>query len=80
MLNVSGHLLSTAEVESAVVGHKAIAEAAAVSAPHPVKGECLYCYVVLKNGFEYSKDLERELKQRGNCTSKLIILVVFSQT
>lgn len=77
---MSGHLLSTAEVESAVVGHKAIAEAAAVSASHPVKGECLYCYVVLKNGFEYSKDLERELKQRGNCTSKLIILVVFSQT
>ena len=77
---MSGHLLSTAEVESAVVGHKAIAEAAAVSAPHPVKGECLYCYVVLKNGFEYGKDLERELKQRGNCTGKLINLVVFSQT
>lgn len=48
MLNVSGHLLSTAEVESALIEHEAIAEAAAVAAPHPVKGECLYCFVTLK--------------------------------
>ncbi|CAG2165558.1 unnamed protein product [Oppiella nova] len=65
MLNVSGHLLSTAEVESAIVGHKAIAEAAAVSTPHPIKGECLYCFIVLKNGFEFNKELERDLKKRA---------------
>lgn len=47
MLNVSGHLLSTAEVESAFVEHPACVEAAAVSLPHPVKGECLYCFIVL---------------------------------
>ena len=66
LLNVSGHLLSTAEVEATIVGHKSIAEAAVVSAPHQIKGECLYCYVVLKNGFEFNHDLEREIKQRGN--------------
>ncbi|MBN3325125.1 ACSA protein, partial [Atractosteus spatula] len=63
MLNVSGHLLSTAEVESALVEHAAVAEAAVVSHPHPVKGECLYCFVTLKEGFEYSKAMETELKQ-----------------
>lgn len=47
LLNVSGHLLSTAEVEAALASHSACAEAAAVAAPHPVKGECLHCFVVL---------------------------------
>jgi acetyl-CoA synthetase len=69
MLNVSGHLLSTAEVESAIIGHKAVAEAAAVSTPHPIKGECIYCFVVLKNGFEFSKELERDIKRRGKYKS-----------
>ncbi|XP_066558399.1 acetyl-coenzyme A synthetase, cytoplasmic isoform X2 [Amia ocellicauda] len=64
MLNVSGHLLSTAEVESALVEHAAVAEAAVVSHPHPVKGECLYCFVTLKDGYEYNKGLEAELKQQ----------------
>uniref|UniRef100_A0A8C9SRE1 acetate--CoA ligase n=1 Tax=Scleropages formosus TaxID=113540 RepID=A0A8C9SRE1_SCLFO len=50
MLNVSGHLLSTAEVESALVEHEAVAEAAVVSHPHPVKGESLYCFITLKDG------------------------------
>jgi len=50
MLNVSGHLLSTAEVESSIVEHPNCVEAAAVSLPHPVKGECLYCFVVLNEG------------------------------
>ena len=49
MLNVSGHLLSTMEVEAALVDHPCIAETAVVPHPHPVKGECLYCFIVLKD-------------------------------
>ncbi|XP_048861411.1 acetyl-coenzyme A synthetase, cytoplasmic isoform X2 [Brienomyrus brachyistius] len=64
MLNVSGHLLSTAEVESALVEHEAVAEAAVVSHPHPVKGESLYCFVTLKDGCEYGAALEAELKKK----------------
>ncbi|KYO25363.1 acetyl-coenzyme A synthetase, cytoplasmic isoform X2 [Alligator mississippiensis] len=64
MLNVSGHLLSTAEVESALAEHKAISEAAVVSHPHPVKGECLYCFVTLRDGHEFSKTLQEELKKQ----------------
>ncbi|XP_037540556.1 acetyl-coenzyme A synthetase, cytoplasmic isoform X2 [Nematolebias whitei] len=64
MLNVSGHLLSTAEVESALVEHKAVAEAAVVSRPHPVKGESLYCFVTLNDGVIYNQTLEAELKQQ----------------
>ncbi|CAL1270774.1 unnamed protein product [Larinioides sclopetarius] len=48
MLNVSGHLLSTAAVESALITHTDVAETAVVSTPHPVKGECLYCFITLK--------------------------------
>lgn len=48
MVNVSGHLLSTAEVESALIEHEAVAEAASVSHPHHIKGECIYCFVTLK--------------------------------
>ena len=48
LVNVSGHLLSTAEVESALIEHKAVAEAASVSHPHKIKGECIYCFVTLK--------------------------------
>ncbi|KAF2983392.1 hypothetical protein EK904_003938 [Melospiza melodia maxima] len=64
MLNVSGHLLSTAEVESALVEHPAVAEAAVVSHPHPLKGECLYCFVTLREGYEFSQDLTDELKKQ----------------
>lgn len=64
MLNVSGHLLSTAEVESALVEHPAVAEAAVVSHPHPLKGECLYCFVTLREGYEFSKNLTDELKKQ----------------
>ncbi|KAK8775813.1 hypothetical protein V5799_030842 [Amblyomma americanum] len=49
MLNVSGHLISTAQVEAALLAVHDLAEAAAVPRPHKVKGQCLYCYVVLKN-------------------------------
>lgn len=65
LLNVSGHLLSTAEVETALVDHPAIAETAAVSSPHKLKGESIYCFIVLKDGFDYSKELEDELKKQG---------------
>ncbi|XP_072222863.1 acetyl-coenzyme A synthetase, cytoplasmic [Leuresthes tenuis] len=64
MLNVSGHLLSTAEVESALVEHKAVAEAAVVGRPHPIKGESLYCFVTLTNGVTYNQKLEAELKKQ----------------
>ncbi|KAH3694037.1 hypothetical protein DPMN_081476 [Dreissena polymorpha] len=63
MVNVSGHLLSTAEIESALVGHPAVTEAAVVSHPHPIKGECTYCFVTLKQGYTYSEELTLELKQ-----------------
>ncbi|XP_063260734.1 acetyl-coenzyme A synthetase, cytoplasmic isoform X1 [Prinia subflava] len=64
MLNVSGHLLSTAEVESALVEHAAVAEAAVVSHPHSLKGECLYCFVTLREGHEFTKNLTDELKKQ----------------
>lgn len=61
-----GHLLSTAEVESALVEHPAVAEAAVVSHPHPLKGECLYCFVTLREGHEFTKNLPDELKRQGS--------------
>lgn len=61
----SGHLLSTAEVESALVEHEAVAEAAVVGRPHPVKGESLYCFVTLSDGVTYSHTLEAQLKKQG---------------
>ncbi|KFV12579.1 Acetyl-coenzyme A synthetase, cytoplasmic, partial [Pterocles gutturalis] len=64
MLNVSGHLLSTAEVESALLEHAAISEAAVVSHPHPLKGECIYCFVTLRDGHEFTKNLTDELKKK----------------
>ncbi|XP_064486802.1 acetyl-coenzyme A synthetase, cytoplasmic-like [Ornithodoros turicata] len=64
MLNVSGHLLSTAEVESALIEHPAIAESAVVAHPHPVKGECLYCFLVLKEGYDFNDALIDELKEK----------------
>ncbi|XP_051268660.1 acyl-CoA synthetase short chain family member 2 like [Dicentrarchus labrax] len=63
MLNVSGHLMSTAEVEAALTEHPAVAEAAVVSRPHKVKGECLYCFVTLKNSREFNHTLVEELKR-----------------
>ncbi|XP_054161273.1 acetyl-coenzyme A synthetase, cytoplasmic-like [Oppia nitens] len=64
MLNVSGHLLSTAEVESAILDNKRIAEVAAVSMSHPIKGEAICCFVVLKAQQIYDLQLEIDLKQR----------------
>ncbi|XP_030016423.1 acyl-CoA synthetase short chain family member 2 like [Sphaeramia orbicularis] len=64
MLNVSGHLMSTAEVEGALAEHPAVAEAAVVSRPHKVKGECLYCFVTLKDSKEFNHTLVEELKRQ----------------
>lgn len=63
MLNVSGHLMSTAEVESVLTEHHAIAEAAVVSKPHAVKGECLYCFVTTTDGVSFDNKIESELKK-----------------
>jgi len=60
---VSGHNLGTAEIESAFVSHKDVAEAAVVGYPHDVKGNGLYCYVSLKVGLESSDDLILDLKK-----------------
>ncbi len=61
VLNVSGHRLGTAEIESALVSHEAVAEAAVVGFPHEIKGEGIYCYVVLKEGFVPSGELSKML-------------------
>ena len=57
--------MSTAEVEAALTEHPAVAEAAVVSRPHKVKGECLYCFVTLKNSTEFNHMLVEELKRQG---------------
>jgi acetyl-CoA synthetase len=62
VLNVSGHRMGTAEVESALVAHAKVAEAAVVGYPHPVKGQGIYCYVTLMNGESPSEDLKKELR------------------
>ncbi|HEV7278535.1 MAG TPA: acetate--CoA ligase [Devosiaceae bacterium] len=62
VLNVSGHRLGTAEVESALVAHPKVSEAAVVGYPHSVKGQGIYCYVTLMAGEEPDENLERELK------------------
>ena len=61
VLNVSGHRLGTAEVESALVSHPKVAEAAVVGYPHDVKGQGIYCYVTLNSGEQHSEDLRKEL-------------------
>lgn len=62
VINVSGHRIGTAEVESALVSHEAVAEAAVVGYPHEVKGEGIYAFVVLKEGYEPSDDLRKVLE------------------
>ncbi|MCH9691546.1 MAG: acetate--CoA ligase [Gammaproteobacteria bacterium] len=61
VINVSGHLLGTAEIESAIVLHPATAEAAVVGYPHDIKGQGIYCYVSLKKDQTPSSALHREL-------------------
>ena len=61
VLNVSGHRLGTAEVESALVLHHSVAEAAVVGFPHDIKGQGIYCYVTLKTGIAATEELRKEL-------------------
>jgi len=61
VINVSGHRLGTAEVESALVAHPKVAEAAVVGCPHDIKGQGIYAYVTLKSGEEPSDALRKEL-------------------
>jgi acetyl-CoA synthetase len=63
VINVSGHRMGTAEVESALVGHKLVAEAAVVGYPHDIKGQGIYAYVTLNAGLEGDEDLRKELVQ-----------------
>ncbi len=61
VINVSGHRMGTAEVESALVAHPKVAEAAVVGYPHELKGQSIYAYVTLKSGVEKSEALKKEL-------------------
>ena len=61
VINVSGHRMGTAEVESALVAHKAVAEAAVVGMPHDIKGQGIYAFVTLKTGVEKTEALKKEL-------------------
>jgi acetyl-CoA synthetase len=62
VLNISGHRLGTAEIESALVSHPLVAEAAVVGYPHDIKGQGIYCYVTLMEGEEGNEALEKELR------------------
>jgi acetyl-CoA synthetase len=61
VINVSGHRMGTAEIESALVAHPKVAEAAVVGMPHELKGQGIYCYVTLKTGEEPTEALRKEL-------------------
>jgi acetyl-CoA synthetase len=63
VINVSGHRMGTAEVESALVAHPKVAEAAVVGYPHDIKGQGIYAYVTLKVGEEPTEGLRKELVQ-----------------
>jgi acetyl-CoA synthetase len=61
VINVSGHRLGTAEIESALVAHPAVAESAVVGYPHDIKGQGIYAFVTLKEGFKASDDMKKDL-------------------
>ncbi len=61
VINVSGHRMGTAEIESALVAHQHVAEAAVVGAPHEIKGQGIYAFVTLNAGVKSSEDLKKEL-------------------
>ncbi|KYK34138.1 MAG: acetyl-coenzyme A synthetase [Theionarchaea archaeon DG-70] len=63
VMNVSGHRISTMEVESAVVDHPAVAEAAVVARPHDVKGQAIMAFAILKSGYEPSEELEADIRK-----------------
>jgi acetyl-CoA synthetase len=62
VINVSGHRMGTAEVESALVAHEAVAEAAVVGYPHDIKGQGIYAYVTLMKGIEPTEELRKKLE------------------
>ena len=62
VIKVSGYRLGTAEIESALVSHESVAEAAAIALPHEIKGNAIHVYVILKTGFHPSQELEHVLK------------------
>jgi len=61
VINVSGHRLGTAEIESALVSHPAVAEAGVVGFPHEIKGQGIYSFIVLNSGVKSNKELEKSL-------------------
>jgi len=63
VINISGHRMGTAEIESALVAHSKVSEAAVVGYPHEIKGQGIYCYVTLMGGEEYTDELRAELRQ-----------------
>jgi acetyl-CoA synthetase len=63
VINVSGHRLGTAEIESALVAHHAVAESAVVGCPHDIKGQAIYAFVTLKNEIVATEELKKELVQ-----------------
>jgi acetyl-CoA synthetase len=63
VLNVSGHRIGTAEIESALVGHAGVSEAAVVGYPHDIKGTGVYAFVTLRTGLEGSEEIKKELVQ-----------------
>ncbi|MCS7197136.1 MAG: AMP-binding protein [Candidatus Bipolaricaulota bacterium] len=63
-IKIAGKRLGPAEIESILVSHPAVAESAAIGAPHELKGEAIWCYVVLRPGYEPSDALRRELRER----------------
>jgi acetyl-CoA synthetase len=79
VLNSSGHRIGTAEVESALVAHHAVSEAAVVGYPHAIKGEGILCYVTLKEGQPEVPELEAALKNEVRaaigpfCTPDIIL-------
>jgi len=60
-MNISGHRLGTAEIESALVSHSSVAEAAVVPIHHDITGQAIYAYVTLRQSFIYSDELKKEL-------------------
>ena len=64
VINISGHRMGTAEVESALVAHETVSEAAVVGYPHDIKGQGIYCYVTLMAGLEGSDELRKTLVQQ----------------
>ena len=80
IINVSGHRIGTAEVESALVAHPAVAQAAVVGKPHDLKGQSIAAFCMLRKGYEESPDLIAELKMNVRsevgafCSPDLIVV------